>query len=103
MHNSPWPSFLDGIGNGLGYTIMNYASGKYVGGKASGSTMYVMIMDLVFKAMEQATEEAEKRKDGVPVVFHKRTRTGFLVTMRIQDWICIYKDAMRWREHGKDK
>ena len=22
MHNSPWPSFLDGIGNGLGYTII---------------------------------------------------------------------------------
>lgn len=22
MHNSPWPSFLDGIGNGLGYTIV---------------------------------------------------------------------------------
>lgn len=57
----------------------------------------------IFKAMEQATKEAEKRKDGAPVVFHKRTRTGFLVTMRIQDWIGIYKDAMRWREHGKDK
>lgn len=57
----------------------------------------------IFKAMKQAVEEAEERKDGVPVVFHKRTRTGFLVTMRIQDWIGIYKDAMRWREHGKDK
>ena len=22
MHNSPWPSFLDGIGNGLGYTAI---------------------------------------------------------------------------------
>ncbi|MBQ1486086.1 MAG: NADH:ubiquinone reductase (Na(+)-transporting) subunit D [Muribaculaceae bacterium] len=22
MHNRPWPSFLDGIGNGLGYTIV---------------------------------------------------------------------------------
>jgi Na+-transporting NADH:ubiquinone oxidoreductase subunit D len=22
MHNGPWPSFLDGIGNGLGYTII---------------------------------------------------------------------------------
>ena len=22
MHNSPWPSFLDGIGNGLGYAII---------------------------------------------------------------------------------
>ena len=22
MHNTPWPSFLDGIGNGLGYTII---------------------------------------------------------------------------------
>lgn len=57
----------------------------------------------IFKAMEQAAEEAEKRNDGVPVVFHKRTRTGFLVTMRVQDWIGIYRDAMKWREHGKDK
>ena len=30
------------MGDGLGYTIMNYASGKYVGGKASGSTMIAM-------------------------------------------------------------
>ena len=22
MHNTPWPSFLDGVGNGLGYTII---------------------------------------------------------------------------------
>ena len=22
MHNRPWPSFLDGVGNGLGYTIL---------------------------------------------------------------------------------
>lgn len=57
----------------------------------------------IFKAMEQAESEAKKRNDGVPTVFHKRTRTGFLVTMRIQDWIGIYRDAMRWRKYGKNK
>lgn len=41
-------------------------------------------------AMEQAIAEAEKRKDGVPVVFHRKNRTKWLVTMLLDDWIDLY-------------
>lgn len=46
------------------------------------------------KAMEQAEEEAQKRKDGIPVVFHKTTRKPWLVTMRGEDWVMMYKLAL---------
>ena len=35
-------------------------------------------------------EEAKKRKDGLPTVFHRRNRTEWLVTMRLEDWIDLY-------------
>ena len=41
-------------------------------------------------AMEQAKAEAEKRKDGLPTVFHRRNRTEWLVTMRLEDWVDLY-------------
>ena len=41
-------------------------------------------------AMEQAKEEAKKRADGIPTVFHRRNRTEWLVTMRLEDWIDLY-------------
>jgi hypothetical protein len=44
----------------------------------------------IHKAMEQATAEAEKRKDGIPTVFHKKSREGWLVTMKLEDWIDLY-------------
>lgn len=44
----------------------------------------------VYNAMQQAVEESEKRKDGVPAVFHKRDRGEWLVTMRLSDWIDLY-------------
>ena len=47
------------------------------------------------KAMVQAEEEAEKRKDGLPVVFWKTSRKPWLVTMRLEDWILLYKLARR--------
>lgn len=49
------------------------------------------------KAMEQAEEEAEKKKDGLPVVFHKTTRKPWLVTMRGDDWVNLYIRAERGR------
>jgi len=45
------------------------------------------------KAMEQAIAESEKRKDGVPTVFHRRNRKPWLVTMKLEDWIELYKGA----------
>jgi len=45
----------------------------------------------VQEAMEQAVREAEKRQDGKPVVFHRRNNKGWLVTMRLGDWIKLYQ------------
>lgn len=42
-------------------------------------------------AMEQAINESEKRKDGVPTVFHRKNRKPWLVTMRLDDWMELYK------------
>ena len=43
-----------------------------------------------YDAMEQAVEEAAKRADGVPAVFHRRDRKDWLVIMRLEDWIDLY-------------
>lgn len=50
-------------------------------------------------AMTQAEEEAEKRHDGIPTVFHKTSRQPWLVTMRIDDWMKLYKV---WEEANRD-
>lgn len=44
----------------------------------------------IHDAMEQAKTEAAKRGDGIPTVFHRRNRTEWLVTMRLEDWIDLY-------------
>lgn len=44
----------------------------------------------VHGAMAQAITEADKRKDGLPTVFHRRDRESWLVTMRLEDWIDLY-------------
>lgn len=41
-------------------------------------------------AMDQAVRDAEKFQDGKPVVFHRRNRRGWLVTMQLEDWIQLY-------------
>ncbi|MGN8818581.1 hypothetical protein ACTNEN_09705 [Oribacterium sp. HCP28S3_H8] len=41
-------------------------------------------------AMQQAVEEAAKRKDGLPTVFHRKDRGEWLVTMKLSDWIDLY-------------
>ena len=45
------------------------------------------------EAMAQAVRDAEKFGDGAPAVFHRRNRSGWLVTMRLSDWIELYKTA----------
>ena len=42
------------------------------------------------EAMEQAVRDSERFDDGVPTVFHRRNRKGWLVTMRLDDWIRFY-------------
>lgn len=41
----------------------------------------------VYKAMEQAIRDSGKEEK--PVVAHKRNSTGFLVTMRAEDWLAL--------------
>ena len=41
-------------------------------------------------AMSQAVEDSVKRDDGYPTVFHRKDREGWLVTMRLEDWIDLY-------------
>ena len=42
------------------------------------------------EAMAQAVRDADRFLDGAPTVFHRRNRSGWLVTMRLPDWIAIY-------------
>ena len=41
--------------------------------------------------MQQAVRDAERFKDGVPVLFHRRNRQGWLVTMNLADWVELYR------------
>lgn len=45
------------------------------------------------EAMAQAVRDADRFRDGAPAVFHRRNRSGWLVTMRLSDWIELYKTA----------
>lgn len=49
-------------------------------------------------ALGQAISESEKRKDGMPTVFWKRSRKGIMVCMRFDDWMKLYKMA-RGKNH----
>ena len=51
MHNKPWPSFLDGIGNGLGYGLVLVIVGFFRELHGSGSLMgYKVIPQCVYDA-----------------------------------------------------
>lgn len=41
-------------------------------------------------AVRQAVRDSEKFGDGLAAVFHRRNRTGWLVSMRLEDWIKLY-------------
>ena len=43
------------------------------------------------QAMAQAVRDAERFQDGAPTVFHRRNRSGWLVTQRLEDWIALYR------------
>ncbi len=47
----------------------------------------------VRKALDQAVEEAEKKKDGLPAVFWKKSRKEWVTVMRTEDWVILYKLA----------
>lgn len=45
----------------------------------------------VLEAMAQAERDAQRFQDGVPAVFHRRSRSPWLVTMKLEDWIKLYQ------------
>ena len=63
----------------------------------------------VRKALQQATDEAKKRSDGMPTVFWKVSRLPWITIMWSEDWITLYKlartknpEAMKEVIDGKD-
>lgn len=50
----------------------------------------------VRSALDQAIAEADKRKDGMPTVFWKVSRKPWVVIMRADDWVTLYRLA-RWK------
>ena len=45
----------------------------------------------VQEAMAQAIRDSEKFNDGTPVLFHRRNRSPWLATMRLEDWLELYR------------
>lgn len=43
------------------------------------------------QAMQQAINDAERFHDGIPIVFHRKNRRPWLVTMRLSDFMSIFK------------
>lgn len=43
------------------------------------------------EAMAQAIRDAEKFLDGAPALFHRRNRCPWLVTMKLEDWLELYR------------
>ena len=43
------------------------------------------------EAMAQAVRDADRFRDGAAAVFHRRNRSGWLVTMRLPDWMKMYQ------------
>ena len=43
------------------------------------------------EAMQQAIRDSIKFNDGKPALFHRRNRQPWLVTMKLEDWIALYR------------
>lgn len=44
-------------------------------------------------AIRQAEADAARFMDGLPAVFHRRNRSPWLVTMPLNEWLSLYKQA----------
>lgn len=44
--------------------------------------------------MTQAVRDSEKFQDGKPCIFHRKNREDWLTTMRLSDWLRMYKCAL---------
>lgn len=49
----------------------------------------------VEEAMQQAERDAKRFDDGDPAVFHRRNRCKWLVTMRLETWMKLYKGGIK--------
>lgn len=47
----------------------------------------------VSDAMNQAILDADRFHDGKPTLFHRCNRQPWLVTMRLMDWLALYKST----------
>lgn len=45
----------------------------------------------IWEAMEQSERDADRFQDGFPSVFFRRNRSHWLVTMRLTDWLHLYR------------
>ena len=45
------------------------------------------------EAMGQAIRDSDRFHDGAPALFHRRSRSPWLVTMRLEDWMVLYNTA----------
>lgn len=45
--------------------------------------------------IDQAARDSERFHDGLPAVFHRRNRHGWLVTMRLPDWMEMYQKVAK--------
>lgn len=54
------------------------------------------------EAMAQAIRDSERFRDGAPTVFHRRNRQPWLVTMRLTDWLVLYKNYFSCQSPGVD-
>lgn len=50
----------------------------------------------ILDAVEQSVRDA--REGELPVVFHRRDRSEWLATMRLEDWIQIFREWEAGRE-----
>ena len=55
----------------------------------------------VGKAIEQATKDADRFRDGAPAVFHRKNKSPWLVTMKLSDWLPLYASALT-QDHDHD-
>lgn len=47
----------------------------------------------VTEAMHQSIRDACRFNDGFPALFHRKNREPWLVTMRLDDWMELYRDS----------
>lgn len=51
------------------------------------------------EAMQQAVRDAERFHDGMPALFHRRNRQPWLVTIRLEDFMKLYRAEISTAGH----